>query len=108
MAATSMAVVTASAQGDQPYAGTVLNLSTYSAVPEYDYYATLMPDFEAKTGIKVNYVQQPVAAQDQKIPLQLTARTPRWMCSSPARRTSAPTSACRVWSRSTRSSTTPR
>jgi len=74
MAATSMAVVTASAQGDQPYAGTVLNLSTYSAVPEYDYYATLMPDFEAKTGIKVNYVQQPVAAQDQKIPLQLTAK----------------------------------
>ena len=35
-----------------------------------------MPDFEAKTGIKVNYVQQPVAAQDQKIPLQLSAKDP--------------------------------
>lgn len=75
LAATSVAAVTTSAQ-DQPYAGTTLNLSTYSSVPEYDFYATLMPDFEAKTGIKVNYVQQPVAAQDQKIPLQLSAKDP--------------------------------
>jgi multiple sugar transport system substrate-binding protein len=74
LAATSLATVTVSAQGDQPYAGTELNLSTYSSVPEFDFYKTLMPDFEAKTGIKVNYVQQPVAAQDQKIPLQLAAQ----------------------------------
>ena len=33
-----------------------------------------MHEFNAKTGIKVNYIQQPVAAQDQKIPLQLTAK----------------------------------
>lgn len=72
LAATSVAAVTTTAQ-DQPYAGTTLNLSTYSSVPEFDFYATLMDEFEAQTGIKVNYVQQPVAAQDQKIPLQLSA-----------------------------------
>jgi multiple sugar transport system substrate-binding protein len=75
LAATSVAAVTTSAQ-DQPYAGTTLNLSTYSSVPEFDFYATLMDEFEAETGIKVNYVQQPVAAQDQKIPLQLSAQDP--------------------------------
>ena len=73
LAATSVAAVTTSAQ-DQPYAGTTLNLSTYSSVPEFDFYATLMDEFEAQTGIKVNYVQQPIAAQDQKIPLQLAAK----------------------------------
>jgi multiple sugar transport system substrate-binding protein len=58
----------------QPYAGQSITLETYSSVPEFDFYATLMPQFEQQTGIKVNYVQQPVAAQDQKIPLQLTAK----------------------------------
>jgi multiple sugar transport system substrate-binding protein len=58
----------------QPYAGQTITLETYASVPEFDFYATLMPQFEQQTGIKVNYVQQPVAAQDQKIPLQLTAK----------------------------------
>ena len=78
---------------DKPYEGVTLNVSTYSSVPEFDFYATLIPEFEEATGIKVNYVQQPVAAQDQKIPLQLQPRTPRSTSSSRARRTSAPTSA---------------
>src|SRR3954471_18009688 len=54
----------------QPYAGTQLTLETYASVPEFDFYATLMPDFEAKTGIHVNYIQQPVDAMDTKVPLQ--------------------------------------
>lgn len=58
----------------QPYAGTTLTLETYASVPEFDFYKTLMPKFEQQTGIKVNYIQQPVATQDQKIPLQLTAK----------------------------------
>jgi multiple sugar transport system substrate-binding protein len=58
----------------QPYAGQTITLETYASVPEFDFYATLMPQFEQQTGIKVNYLQQPVAAQDQKIPLQLTAK----------------------------------
>jgi len=47
-----------------------------------------MADFEAKTGIKVNYIQQPVATQDQKIPLQLAAKDTSLDVSSPALRTS--------------------
>ena len=58
----------------QPYAGQTVTLETYASVPEFDFYATLMPQFQQQTGITVNYVQQPVAAQDQKIPLQLTAK----------------------------------
>jgi len=60
----------------QTYAGTQLTLETYASVPEFDFYATLMPDFEAKTGIHVNYIQQPVDAMDSKVPLQLTAKDP--------------------------------
>jgi multiple sugar transport system substrate-binding protein len=58
----------------QPYAGTNLTLDAYSADATFDFFKTLMPDFTAKTGINVNFVQQPVAAQDQKIPLQLAAK----------------------------------
>ena len=60
----------------KPYEGVTLNLSTYSQVPEFDFYKTLMPDFTEKTGINVNYTQQEIAAQDQKIPLQLSAKDP--------------------------------
>jgi multiple sugar transport system substrate-binding protein len=58
----------------KPFEGETINVSTYSSVTDFDYYATLIPEFEALTGIDVNYVQQPVAAMDQKIPLQLTAK----------------------------------
>jgi multiple sugar transport system substrate-binding protein len=58
----------------QPFAGETINVSTYSSVTDFDYYATIIPEFEALTGIEVNYVQQPVAAMDQKIPLQLSAK----------------------------------
>jgi ABC-type glycerol-3-phosphate transport system substrate-binding protein len=64
----------ASPSAAQPYAGQTITLETYASVPEFDFYATLMPQFQQQTGITVNYVQQPVAAQDQKIPLQLTAK----------------------------------
>jgi multiple sugar transport system substrate-binding protein len=68
--------VSAQSPAAQPYAGTTINVSTYASVPEFDFYKTVLPAFEEKTGIKVNYVQQPVAAQDQKIPLQLAAKDP--------------------------------
>jgi multiple sugar transport system substrate-binding protein len=76
IAASAIATAPAALAQDpaKPYEGVTLNLSTYSSVPEFDFYATLMPEFTEKTGITVNYVQQPVAAQDQKIPLQLSAK----------------------------------
>ncbi len=58
----------------QPFAGETITVETYASVPEFDFYKTLVPDFEAKTGIKVNYVQLPVAGMDQKVPLQLSAK----------------------------------
>ena len=73
-AAATTAPAAAPAAGARPYAGTTLTLETYSGVPEFDFYKSLMPDFEQKTGIKVNFVQQPVAAMDEKVPLQLTAK----------------------------------
>ncbi|MFN8521256.1 MAG: extracellular solute-binding protein [Chloroflexota bacterium] len=78
VAASAIATAPAALAQDpaKPFEGVTLNLSTYSAVPEFDFYATLMPEFTEKTGITVNYVQQPVAAQDQKIPLQLSAKDP--------------------------------
>jgi ABC-type glycerol-3-phosphate transport system substrate-binding protein len=64
----------APAAASKPNAGTTLTLETYSGVPEFDFYKTLMPDFQSKTGINVNFVQQPVDAMDTKVPLQLTAK----------------------------------
>lgn len=63
-----------SAPAAQPFAGEQITVETYASVPEFDFYKTLVPDFEAKTGIKVNYVQLPVAGMDQKVPLQLSAK----------------------------------
>ena len=58
----------------QPFAGETITLETYSSVPEFDFYKTLMGDFTAQTGINVNYVQLPVSGMDQKVPLQLSAK----------------------------------
>jgi multiple sugar transport system substrate-binding protein len=58
----------------QPFAGETINVTTYASVTDFDYYKTILPEFEALTGIKVNYQQLPVAGMDQKIPLQLTAK----------------------------------
>jgi multiple sugar transport system substrate-binding protein len=58
----------------KPYEGTILNLATYSEMPDMDFYETLMDDFKEKTGISVNFQQQPIAFMDQKVPLQLSAK----------------------------------
>src|SRR5437588_11198210 len=64
----------ASTSGSKPYAGQSLTVETYTAVPEFDFYKSLLPKFEAQTGIKVNWVEQPVDTMDTKIPLQLKAK----------------------------------
>jgi sorbitol/mannitol transport system substrate-binding protein len=62
------------ASASQPNAGQTITLETYSAVDEFNFYKKQMSDFTKQTGIKVNFVQLPVAAMDQKIPLQLSAK----------------------------------
>jgi multiple sugar transport system substrate-binding protein len=64
----------AGASSSKPYAGQTITLETYSAVPEFNFYKSLMPKFTAQTGINVNFVQLPVDTMDQKIPLQLKAK----------------------------------
>ena len=63
-----------SASASQPYAGQNLTVETYTAVPEFDFYKSLMPKFEAQTGIHVTWVELPVDTMDTKIPLQLKAK----------------------------------
>jgi ABC-type glycerol-3-phosphate transport system substrate-binding protein len=58
----------------KPYNGQTVTIEAYSAVPEFDFYKSQMSAFTQKTGIKVNWVSLPVAAMDQKIPLQLKAK----------------------------------
>jgi multiple sugar transport system substrate-binding protein len=66
--------VSAQSPAAQPYAGTNLTVETYANDPEFDFYGTLMQDFKDKTGIIVNYIQQPIDVQDTKIPAQLKAK----------------------------------
>ena len=72
--ASAAAPSTEASAAAQPFAGETITVETYSSIPEFDFYKTRVPDFEAKTGIKVNYVQLPVAGMDQKVPLQLSAK----------------------------------
>jgi ABC-type glycerol-3-phosphate transport system substrate-binding protein len=72
--ASSAPATTAASAAAQPFAGQTITVETYSSVPEFDFYKTLMPDFTAQTGINVNFVQLPVAGMDQKVPLQLSAK----------------------------------
>jgi ABC-type glycerol-3-phosphate transport system substrate-binding protein len=63
-----------SAKSSEPYAGQTITYETYTATPEFTYYKTLMPQFTAKTGIKVNFVELPVSSIDQTLALQLKSR----------------------------------
>ena len=58
----------------EPYAGQTITYETYTATPEFTYYKTLMPQFTAKTGIKVNFVELPVSSIDQTLQLQLKSK----------------------------------
>ncbi len=63
-----------SGSSSEPYAGQTITYETYTATPEFTYYKTLMPQFTAKTGIKVNFVELPVSSIDQTLALQLKSK----------------------------------
>jgi ABC-type glycerol-3-phosphate transport system substrate-binding protein len=63
-----------SGNSSEPYAGQTITYETYTATPEFTYYKTLMPQFTAKTGIKVNFVELPVSSIDQTLQLQLKSK----------------------------------
>ena len=63
---------TASATGgDKPYAGVTLNM-LMEDLTETHYVADLLPDFEAKTGIKVVFEQVPYSNMYEKLVPQLS------------------------------------
>lgn len=62
------------ASDDKPFEGQTITMEALAAVPEFDFYKTLMPKFTEQTGIKVNYVLLPVSGMNQKVPLQLKAK----------------------------------
>ena len=70
----SSSTATSSASSSKPYAGTTITYETYTATPEFTYYKTLMPQFTAQTGIKVNFVELPVSSIDQTLQLQLKSK----------------------------------
>jgi ABC-type glycerol-3-phosphate transport system substrate-binding protein len=63
-----------SANSSKPFAGTTITYETLTATPEFDYYKTLMPQFTAKTGINVHFVELPVTSIDQTLQLQLKSK----------------------------------
>ena len=70
LAVGTMAPVTTVAQ-DQPYAGTTLHI-LMEDLTETHYIADLLPDFEAQTGIKVEFEQVPYSNMYEKLVPQLS------------------------------------
>jgi multiple sugar transport system substrate-binding protein len=59
------------AQGGKPYAGTTINASCFQTT-YYEYLKTYLPQFEEKTGIKVNFTMQAFPVYNQRTDLELS------------------------------------
>lgn len=60
--------------GDKPFAGTKITYQTFSAMPEFDFYKTMIPKFTEETGIEVDVQQLPVSSMDTTLALQLKSK----------------------------------
>jgi multiple sugar transport system substrate-binding protein len=61
------------AQGGKPYAGTTINASCFQTT-YYEYLKTYLPQFEEKTGIKVNFTMQAFPVYNQRTDLELSTK----------------------------------
>jgi multiple sugar transport system substrate-binding protein len=61
------------AQGGKPHAGTTINASCFQTT-YYEYLKTYLPQFEEKTGIKVNFTMQAFPVYNQRTDLELSTR----------------------------------
>src|SRR4029450_5141199 len=61
------------AQGGKPYAGTTINGSCFQT-PYYTYLKDYFPQFEEKTGIKVNFNMQAFPVYNQRTDLELSTK----------------------------------
>ena len=62
-----------SAQGGKPYAGTTINGSCFQTT-YFEYLKTYFPQFEEKTGIKVNFNMQAFPVYNQRTDLELSTK----------------------------------
>lgn len=72
-AAASLAAPAVNAQGGKPYAGTTINGSCFQTT-YFEYLKPLFPEFEEKTGIKVNFTMQAFPVYNQRTDLELSTK----------------------------------
>ena len=69
----SLAAPAVHAQGGKPYAGTTINASCFQTT-YYTYLKDYFPQFEEKTGIKVNFNMQAFPVYNQRTDLELSTK----------------------------------
>src|SRR3981189_1814143 len=69
----ALAAPTVHAQGGKPYAGTIINASCFQTT-YFEYLKNYFPQFEQKTGIKVNFTMQAFPIYNQRTDLELSTR----------------------------------
>jgi ABC-type glycerol-3-phosphate transport system substrate-binding protein len=69
----ALARTAVNAQGGKPYAGTTLNCACFQTT-YFDYLRTYFPQFEEKTGIKVNFNMQAFPVYNQRTDLELSTK----------------------------------
>ena len=72
-AAGLLAAPAVQAQGKGPYAGTTINASCFQTT-YFEYLKNYFPEFEAKTGIKVNFTMQAFPVYNQRTDLELSTK----------------------------------
>ena len=70
---TTLAAPYVSAQAGKPYAGTTINASCFQTT-YYEYLKNYFPQFEEKTGIKVNFTMQAFPVYNQRTDLELSTK----------------------------------
>ena len=71
--ALALAAPAVHAQGGKPYAGTTLNCSCFQTT-YFEYLRNYFPEFQEKTGIKVNFTMQAFPVYNQRTDLELSTK----------------------------------
>ena len=69
----TLAAPAVNAQGGKPYNGTTINCSCFQTT-YYEYLKNYFPEFQEKTGIKVNFTMQAFPVYNQRTDLELSTK----------------------------------
>ena len=69
----TLAAPAVNAQGGKPYAGTTINAACFQTT-YFEYLKAYFPQFEEKTGIKVNFTMQAFPVYNQRTDLELSTK----------------------------------